>query len=126
VFSSVLSQFKKYYLSGNLIFYYLGIFQSLKLRILKEKILSIHLKQNFTPNTWGRYGLKLFFSYLTFSVETQKSLNPLFSRSRQQIFKHLLPCIVEVYCQNTGHGTRFLPEGFRSVVASACHRSVQY
>jgi len=43
--------------SGNLKFNYLGIFQSLKLRILKGKILSITLKQNFTPNTLGCYGL---------------------------------------------------------------------
>ena len=33
LFSSVLSQFKKYHPSGNLKFNYLGIFQSLKLRI---------------------------------------------------------------------------------------------
>jgi len=38
-FSSVLSQFKKYRPSGNLKFNNLGIFQSLKLRILMEKIL---------------------------------------------------------------------------------------
>jgi len=37
LFSSVLSQFKKYPLSGNLKFNHLGIFQSLKLRILMEK-----------------------------------------------------------------------------------------
>jgi len=37
LFSSVLSQFKKYDRSGNLKFIYLGIFQSLKLRILIEK-----------------------------------------------------------------------------------------
>jgi len=41
IFSSVLSQFKKYHPSGNLKFNYLGIFQSLKLRISMEKILSI-------------------------------------------------------------------------------------
>ena len=39
VFSSALSQFKKYHPSGNLKFNYLGIFQSLKLRISTEKIL---------------------------------------------------------------------------------------
>jgi len=33
LFSLVLSQFKKYSPSGNLQFHYLGIFQSLKLRI---------------------------------------------------------------------------------------------
>jgi len=36
-FSSVLSQLKKYHPYGNLKFNYLGIFQSLKLRILMEK-----------------------------------------------------------------------------------------
>jgi len=42
----------------NLIFNYSGIFQSLKLRISMEKILSISLKLNFTLNTLGCYGLK--------------------------------------------------------------------
>jgi len=37
LFSSVLSQFKKYPSSGNLKFNYLGNFQSLKLRILMKK-----------------------------------------------------------------------------------------
>jgi len=37
LFSSVLSQFKKYHPSGNLQFYNLGILKSLKLRILMEK-----------------------------------------------------------------------------------------
>jgi len=37
LFSSELSQFEKYRPSGNLKFYYLGIFQSLNLRILMEK-----------------------------------------------------------------------------------------
>jgi len=37
---------------------YLGIFQSLKLRISLEKILSISLNLNFTVNTLGCYGLK--------------------------------------------------------------------
>jgi len=37
LFSSVLSQFKKYHPSGNLKFNYLGISQSLKLCILMEK-----------------------------------------------------------------------------------------
>jgi len=48
---------KKHHLSGNLKFYYLGIFQSLKLRIGMEKFLSISLKLNFTPHTLGCYGL---------------------------------------------------------------------
>jgi len=37
LFSSVLSQFKKYHPSGNLKFYNLGILKSLKLRILEKK-----------------------------------------------------------------------------------------
>jgi len=54
---SVLSQFKKYQSSGNLKFNNLGIFQSLKSRILMEKILLIFLKLKFTPNTLGCKGL---------------------------------------------------------------------
>jgi len=54
----VLSQFKKCHPSGNLKCNYSGIFQSLNFRILKEKILSISLKLNFTPNTLGYYELK--------------------------------------------------------------------
>jgi len=57
--SSVLSQFKKYHPSGNLKFNDLGIFLSLKLRILVGKILPISLNLNITPNTLGCYGLKL-------------------------------------------------------------------
>jgi len=60
LFSSVLSQIKKYHPSGNLKFNYLGIFQSSKRLILKDKILSISLKLNFTPNTLGFYGLRMF------------------------------------------------------------------
>jgi len=37
LFRSVLSEFKKYHPSGSLKFNYLGIFQSLKLRILMGK-----------------------------------------------------------------------------------------
>jgi len=37
LFSSVLSEFKKYYPPGNLKFNYSGIFQSLKLRFFTEK-----------------------------------------------------------------------------------------
>jgi len=44
---------------GNLKFNYLGIFQSLKLRISMEIIHSISLKLNFTPNTLGCYGSKI-------------------------------------------------------------------
>ena len=47
LFSSVLSQSKKYHTSGNLKFHYLGIFQSLKFRILMEKVLPIILKLLF-------------------------------------------------------------------------------
>jgi len=57
LFSSVLSQFKKYHPSRKLKFNNLGIFQSLKLRILAEKILPISLELNFTLNTLGCYGL---------------------------------------------------------------------
>ena len=57
LFSSVLSQLKKYHPSGKLKFNYLDILQSLKLRILMQKFLSISLKLNFTPNTLGCYGL---------------------------------------------------------------------
>jgi len=55
--SSVLAQLKKYHPSGNLIFNNLGLFQSLKLRILIGKILPISLELNFTQNTLGNYGL---------------------------------------------------------------------
>jgi len=58
LFSSVLSQSKKYHPSGNLKFNYLGILQRLKLRILVGKTVPISLKLNFTPNTLGCYGLK--------------------------------------------------------------------
>jgi len=56
---SVLSQFKKYHLSGNLKLNNTGISQSLKSRIFKKTILPISLKLNFTPNTLGFYGLNL-------------------------------------------------------------------
>jgi len=51
------SQFKKCHLSGNLIFNYLVISQSLKLRSLMEKFILISLKLNITLNTLGCYGL---------------------------------------------------------------------
>jgi len=57
LFSSVLSNFKKYHPSGNLELNNLGIFQSLKLRNFIGKILRISLKL-FTPNTLGCYGLR--------------------------------------------------------------------
>ena len=56
---SVLSQFGKYHPSGNLKSNNLGIFQSLKLRIVMAKILRISLKLNFTPNLLGFYGLSI-------------------------------------------------------------------
>jgi len=52
-----LSQFRKYHPSGNLKFNNLGIFQSLKFRILMEKNLLFYLKLNFTQNTMGCHGL---------------------------------------------------------------------
>jgi len=58
LFSSVLSQFKRYHPTGNLKFYNLGILKSLKLRILVKKILPGSLKLNFTPNTLGCKGLR--------------------------------------------------------------------
>jgi len=48
---------KKYHPSGNLKFNNLGIFPSLKLRILMGKIPPIPLKLNFTLNTLRCYGL---------------------------------------------------------------------
>jgi len=51
--SPVWSQLKKYHPSGNLKFNNLGIFQSLKFRILMEKIPPISLKLNFTPDALG-------------------------------------------------------------------------
>jgi len=63
LFSSVLSQFKKYYHPyGNLKFNNFGFFQSLKFRILMEKILPIFLMLNFTPDNLDSYGLKLKLS----------------------------------------------------------------
>jgi len=59
LFSSILTQYKKYHPSGNLKLNNLGLFQSLKLRVLLEKILPISLKLNFIPNTLGCYGLRV-------------------------------------------------------------------
>ena len=61
LFSSVLSQLKKYHPSGNLNFDGLGISQSLKLRNLMGKILRVSLLLNFTPNTFGSYTLRILF-----------------------------------------------------------------
>jgi len=52
-----LSQLKRYHPPGNLKLIFLGISQSLKLRISMGKILSISLELNFTPNTLGCSGL---------------------------------------------------------------------
>jgi len=57
LFSSVLSQFKKYQPPGSLKFNHLGILLSLKMRILEEKIPPISLSLKFTPNTLVCYGL---------------------------------------------------------------------
>jgi len=56
LFSSVLSQFKKYHPSGNLKFYNLGIIKSLKLRILVKKILLFFPKLNNTTILWAVKG----------------------------------------------------------------------
>jgi len=53
LFSSVLSQFKKYYTSGNLKLVNVGILKSLKFRILMGEVLPICLKLNFTRNIFG-------------------------------------------------------------------------
>jgi len=55
--SSALSQFNKYRPSEKLNINNFGIFQILKLRIFVRKILPVSLKLNFTPNTFGCYGL---------------------------------------------------------------------
>jgi len=61
LFSSELSQFKKYHPPGNLKFNNLRIFQSLKLRIFMEKI-SLISKLSFIPNTSGCCGLTQLLS----------------------------------------------------------------
>jgi len=53
LFSSVLSQYQKYQPPENPKFNYSGIFQSLKLRISKEKFLPISPEKNFTRSTLG-------------------------------------------------------------------------
>jgi len=64
LFTSELSPLKKYNPPEKLKFNYLGIFQSLKWRILKGKFLSTILNLNFTLNTLGCYGLILFIFVL--------------------------------------------------------------
>jgi len=68
LFSSVWLQFKNYQTFANLKFKKIGIFQSLKLRILGGKFLLISLKLNLTPNTVGCYSL----SNAVFSVPYHK------------------------------------------------------
>jgi len=62
LFGSLLSQFEIYQPSGNLKLNNLGIFQSLKFRILMEKILLISLKLNFSSNSLGCCGLIWMFA----------------------------------------------------------------
>jgi len=57
IFSSAVSQLKKYRPPGNLKLHYLRIFQSLKFRISMEKDPPICLKLISSPNTLGFYGL---------------------------------------------------------------------
>jgi len=58
IFSSVLSQFKKYHPFGNLKFIYLSISQSLKLRNSMEKILPISLEKEFHSEYFGLLWVK--------------------------------------------------------------------
>ena len=51
-FSSVLSQLKKYHSSGNLKFNNLGIFQSLKLRILLEMFSKAKFYSKYLGRLW--------------------------------------------------------------------------
>jgi len=78
LFSSVLSQFKKYHSSGNLKFDNLGIFQSLKLRNLMGKILRISLNP-LHPSDANRQQKKTYFrESFQFSIVTiKKNITPL-------------------------------------------------
>jgi len=64
---SVLSHFKKYHPSGNLKFNNLGIFQSLKFRILMEKIFH-YFKAKFHSKYFG-----LLWAETKFETRTLKS-----------------------------------------------------
>jgi len=75
--SAVLSQLKKYHPSENLKFNYLGIFQSLKLRILMEKIVSIFRQLYFTPNTSRCYGLRSGFGQQTLNLLPERIFSTL-------------------------------------------------
>jgi len=59
IFSSVLSQFKKYHPYGNIKLNYLDIFQSLKFRILIEKNLSNFSLSKFHSKYFGLLWFKL-------------------------------------------------------------------
>jgi len=72
LFSSVLSQFKKYHPPGSLKFNYLVIFQSLKLRVFMEKLLLIPLKLNLTPNTLGCYGFNRSLQMIKISANSKR------------------------------------------------------
>jgi len=76
VFNPVLSEFKKYHPSGNLKFDYLGISQKLKIAYFHKKILLTSLKQNFTPNTLGSFGLSctVLHGAITSLVTKRKTL----------------------------------------------------
>jgi len=72
VFSSGLSQFKKYHHSGNLKYNNLGIFRSFKLRNLMGEILRISLRLNFTPNVlWAVMGL--YFTHEKFGFKYERT-----------------------------------------------------
>jgi len=62
---------KKFHPPGNRKLNNLGIFQSLKLRTVMGKILSIVLKLNFTPNTLNCYGLITYLWLGRFLIATQ-------------------------------------------------------
>jgi len=79
---SIVTILKKCHPPENKKINYLGIFQSLKLRISMEKILSILLKLNFTPNTLGCYGLTLLKCNLN-------ELNFIKTYLNQQVLPHL-------------------------------------
>jgi len=53
----------------------LGIFQSLKFRILMEKVLQNSLQLNFTPNTLGCCGLMIEFTHVPVWVIVERCTN---------------------------------------------------
>jgi len=86
LFSSVLSQYKKYHPSGNVKFISLSIFQSLKLRILIEKFILISPKLKFSANTLGCYGLTQ--PYLTLKLGYVCG-NPDLNEHRGKVFEEV-------------------------------------